>query len=106
MQERHLLYIGDYRTYAVSGTVMAKLESLEASCRTRIRNNVFALVPILSWGCWQAFALNRQKWVELCVPSSLDEQNNTARFWNEINASPAFDLIRRFDAKLDPTPPG
>ena len=85
---------------------MAEFESLDAASRARFGDDVFAFVAILFLRCREALAFNRKERVKLAVPTALNDECGTARFWREVNFSAAMGFIAGFSSELDVTPIG
>src|ERR1039457_3182215 len=86
--------------------MIAELEALDSSCRTACRHHVLPFVPAFLFGSREAFALDRQERVELCVPTTFYNNDGSTRIRRQVDGSSGSDFVSNFSAKLDPAPPG
>lgn len=99
-----LLHVGNHGGEGMSGTVVAELEPLDATGRSRDGDDIFAFVSFLVPRCRESFALNGEQQVELAVPSPLYDQRGPPWFRGKVNFPAPARFVAGLGSKLHMTP--
>ena len=69
-----LLHKCDHGHEVMSRAMMAELKPLDATCGSRLGDDVFALIAIIAFWCGKAFAFNGEKSIKLAVSAAFNNE--------------------------------
>ena len=84
--------------------MVAEFESLDASSRAMLVDDVFTFVPVLALRRRESLALAWKEGIKLAVPPTFYDNSSSTRLWGQVNASARICFVGDFSAKLKMTP--
>lgn len=107
MGEGLILHVCNHRGESMSSAMMTEFEPLDAPrCFWGSSNDVFPLVPVCSFWCWQPFALDGKERVKLAVPPAFDYDCGAARLHREVYRPGGLCFVNSLGSELNVAPNG